>query len=339
MMSGERQPVAVRYVVYSPPFDPNSGGVIFLHRLVHELNALGEEAVLTPADMASIRPPLTLRGRLSRAVLRRAPKATEFSVNPAFDTPVEVRPRLEQDTVVLYPEIVRGNPLKARNVVRWLLYHDPAKTYHFGRDDMFFRVDRNFDHPGKLSGGAPDLFLYEIHPAYRDEGRSDRKGACYMVRKGYDKPPIPETENALLLDGKSHEEIARAFNRCEVFYSYDEATMYSQYAALCGCLSIVIPGNHASREEWIDGYAIARYGIAYGLDDVEHARNTMHLVRPLLEQREREGLDTVRNFVRLTRARFGAETRDTNTLPRQRSRLSICSILERRASDLRTTRD
>jgi hypothetical protein len=213
-------------------------------------------------------------------------------------------PRIDDETVVVYPELQRGNPLRARNVVRWLLYHDAGRAYEFGPDEMFFRVDKNFDHPA-ISGGAPDLFLYEIHPAYRDHGRTDRTGACYMLRKGKGKPRIPETEGAELLDGKSHEEIAEAFNRCEVFYSYDEATMYSQYAALCGCLSIVIPGDYPSRDAWVEGYEIARYGIAYGLDDVEHARSTMHLVRPLLERREQEGLETVRAFVALTRERFG----------------------------------
>jgi hypothetical protein len=282
---------------------------------------MGEQAVLTPMDGLWFRSPkerrkIELKGKIKRLIGWQRPAPPDFRVNPLLETPVEYNPRIDSDTVVVYPEIIPGNPLGARHVVRWLLYHEPGGNYVFGRDEMFFRVDKNFDHPG-VTNGAPDLFLYEIHPAYRNEGRSDRKGACYIVRKGRDKPRIPETENALLLDGKSHEEIASAFNRCEVFYSYDEATMYSKYAAICGCLSIVIPGNYASREEWVEGYAIARYGIAYGLDDVEHARNTMHLVRPLLEQREREGLDTVRNFVRLTRARFGAATPNRRMLPRQ----------------------
>ena len=295
---------ALRYVVCAPAFNSNSGGIIFLHRLVHELNALGEEAVLTQVYLDWIRETLTLKERLGR--LRSHPWSVTgpFHVNPALNTPYERRPLIDADTVVLYPEIVLGNPLKAHNVVRWLLHYDPEKTYAFGHDDLFFRVDRNFDHPA-ISGGAPDLFLYEINPAYRDRGRTDRRGACFMVRKGHEKPRIPETADAELLDGKSHEQIAEAFNRCEVFYSYDEATMYSQYAALCGCLSVVIPGNYPSRDAWTEGYGIARYGIAYGLDDIEHARATMHLVRPLLEEREQEGLATVRNFVSLTRERFG----------------------------------
>lgn len=284
----------MKYVVCAFPYDPNSGGGMFLHRLVHELNELGETAVLWPfqdfwKDEWSTRFRLFIR---PSSFTRRG-----------LNTPVEWHPKIDDDTIVIYPEIVLGNPLNAKNVVRWLLYYDPKRHYEFGADDFFVRVDKNFDHPA-ISGDAPDLFLYEINPAYRDEGRKDRKGACFMVRKGGHKPRIPQTEGAEQLDEKSHEEIAAAFNRCEVFYCYDEATMYSQYAALCGCLSVVIPGSHTTREAWVDGYEIARYGIAYGLDDLDHARETMHLVRPLLEARSEAGIETVRNLVSLTKNHF-----------------------------------
>ena len=36
----------MRYVVGAASFDPNSGSTLFMHRLVHELRALGEDAVL-----------------------------------------------------------------------------------------------------------------------------------------------------------------------------------------------------------------------------------------------------------------------------------------------------
>jgi len=32
----------MRYVICAPPYVSNSGGVMFLHRLAHELNMMGE---------------------------------------------------------------------------------------------------------------------------------------------------------------------------------------------------------------------------------------------------------------------------------------------------------
>ncbi|MDT8345616.1 MAG: hypothetical protein RQ752_14425, partial [Thermohalobaculum sp.] len=124
---------------------------------------------------------------------------------------------------------------------------------------------------------------------------------------GERKQRITETEapDAVCVDGMNHEEINDVFNRSDVFYSYDEATMYSQYAALCGCLSVVIPSLFPSRESWVQAHELARYGIAYGLNDLEHAHRTRHLVEGLLKAEESKGRDTVRNFIALTRDRFG----------------------------------
>jgi hypothetical protein len=293
-----------RYLVYAPGYNADSGGSIFLHELVHALNSLGEPAALWPFHQPRNGNPFGyLHAFLRRpSILWRRPR---FPVQPERNTPVASPWHLRRDSIVVYPEIILGNPLRARNVVRWLLYKPGLRDpYRFEPGEMFFRAGDMSDLP-EVTGGAPDLFLWKINPAYRNEGRTDRKGACYIVRKGSDKPRIPETADAIPIDGLSHAEIAAIFNRCETFYSYDEATFYSQYAAICGCTSVVIPGLFASREEWVKNHAPGRYGIAYGLNDLEHARATQQLAISSLQEQEAAGLETVRNFIRLTKARFG----------------------------------
>lgn len=288
------------YIVYSPAYHPQSGGTLFLHGLVQALRDLGEEALLWP--MAPVYSK-GLRGHLNR-LLSRSPI---YDTAPGLEQALARRSDLRRPHVVIYPELVRGNPLGSKNVVRWLLYKPGLRhPFEFGKDDMFFRVGDICDIP-EITGGAPDLLLWKVSPVYRNENRPGRGGVCYMVRKGECKARIPETEvpGALGLDGLAPEEINDAFNRCDTFYSYDEVTMYSQYAAVCGCLSVVIPGLYPSRAEWVAEHELARYGVAYGLDDLEHARQTQHLVEGLLRAEEEKGLETVRNFVALTRARFG----------------------------------
>lgn len=290
------------YIVYTFSWDENIGGVIFMHNLVHELNRLGERAFLWKGA------PIYNRGRRQR--LRNWLRPQPMLTNPLLDTPIAHRRDLSADSIVIYPELVQGNPLKARNVVRWLLYKpDLLHPSSFGPDEMFFRAGAMSDVPD-ITGGAPDLHLWKINPAYRNENRPDRKGICYMVRKGKDKPRIPETEapDAIRIDGLSHAEINDIFNRCDTFYSYDEATMYSQFAAICGCTSVVVPGMFASREEWAGQHPNGRLGIAYGTDpaELDHARATRHLLLQDLQRKEEESLETVRNFVTLTRRRFWA---------------------------------
>ena len=292
-----------RYLVVAPPYSPDQGGAIFLHQLVHALNQLGAPAALWPIRQ------LARHQLLDRArdLLRRPSRLWRppaFATSPALDTPVATPAQLTRDSIVVYPEIVLGNPLKARHVVRWLLYRPGLRDpYQFGPDEMFFRAGEMSDLPD-LTGGAPDLFLWALNPAYRDEGRTDRKGACFLVRKGDQKPRIPQTEGAIQIDGLPHEEIAAIFNRCEVFYSYDEASFYSQYAAICGCRSVVVPGLYPSRQDWVREHPVAEFGVAYGLDDLAHADATRHRVIDLLRAKEAAGLETVRTFITLTAARF-----------------------------------
>lgn len=285
------------YFILAPPYTQDVGGIIFLHRLVHELRQIGEEAVLVPF-------PTKLRWHFRRWTnwIRRRPF---FVVSQEFDTPVTWRWRVPSWGIAVYSEVFHGNPLNAKNVVRWLLYH-PGKLggpKTFVSDEMFFTDGNMMDVP-ELTGGAPVLHLWWVNPTYSDRGNPSRSGSCYMKRKGNEADFVHGPE-ARCLDKLSHAEIAEAFNTCERFYSYDDATMYSLFAAICGCDSIVISSRYRDRDDWLRGWPIARYGVAFGIEDLEHARTTRHLVRPHLAEMEAESLESVRNFVRLTRARFG----------------------------------
>lgn len=288
---------ALRYLVVAPSFDDRVGGIIFQHRLVHVLRELGEEAYLWPQG------PTYKQGRRDR--LKRLLRPEKFRTDPALNTPVASKAHLDDDAVVVYSEIVLGNPLGAKNVARWLLYTPGVRhPYEFTEGELFFRDFEKADLP-QITGGAADLHLWTVNPIYRNEHRPDRKGACYALRKGDAKPRIPQTEGAVLIDDLSHAEINDVFNRSEVFYSYDEATMYSQYAVVCGCLSVVVPGDHPDREAWAATHDLCRYGVAYGLDDLDHARATRDDLLADLARKEADGVETVKQFITLTRNRFG----------------------------------
>lgn len=293
------------YIVYAPAFDPDSGGSIFLHELVNTLNDLGERAFLWPWRRL---PAAGLRAELlSRLRLPGSRWARPYGTNPRLNTPVARPGDFKPSSIVVYPEVTLGNPMKARNVARWLLYKPGVENpYEFTEGEMFFRAGSICDIP-EITGGATDLFMWRRNPVYRNENRPDRSGACYIVRKGAHKDRIPETANAIQIDGLSHEDTAEVFNRCDTFYSYDEATFYSQYAAICGCQSVVVPGIYASRAEWNRNHEPSRYGIAYGTSpaELEHAEATRHLVSGLLQEQEDRGRRSVETFVKLTQDRFG----------------------------------
>lgn len=302
----------LKYIIYAPHFDETSGGSIFLHLLTHRLNELGETALLWPwhaSAQFSWRDWLRACLRKPRLIFQPSPCQRpwpQLQTAPDFITPQALRKDLIGDSIVIYPEVTLGNPLGAPNVVRWLLYTPGAKDpFDFTEGELFFRAGEMSDLPN-ITGGAPDLFVWYLNPVYRNENRPNRRGVCYTLRKGKDKPRIPETEHedAVCIDGLSHEETAEIFNSCSVFYSYDEATFYSQYAALCGCLSIIVPGQYTSREEWVAAHPLGRFGVAYGDDDRDHAVSTMGRVAEMLEEKSQESLRSVKAFIERTKDHF-----------------------------------
>lgn len=286
------------FIIVAPAFSENSGGGLFLHHLAHELNQIGEHALLWRLK------PLWKEGMIKR--LRWTLRSGPMKTNPELNTPLARQSDVTPESIIVYPEIVLGNPLGANNVVRWLLYKPGLRDpFDFGQGEMFFAAGPMSDLP-LLTGGASELYLWIINQTYRNENRHKRSGVCYIVRKGNHKPRIPETEapNAICIDRMNHAEINDVFNRCHTFYSYDEATMYSQYAAVAGCTSVVVPGLYNSREEWAHNHKLGSFGIAYGLDDIPHANATRHMVMDLLRAEEAKGKATVKKFVDLTKERF-----------------------------------
>ena len=82
--------------------------------------------------------------------------------------------------------------------------------------------------------------------------------------------------------------------------------MYSQFAVLSGCLSIVVPGEYPDRATWNKQHDLSINGIAYGdtSDEIAHALATRDKLLEQLETKEQAGLETVKNFVALTYERF-----------------------------------
>jgi len=283
-----------KYIIYAPPFDENGGGAIALHRLCHLINDCGGEAYLHPFipsfelhhyNAAEI-------GLYAKAIYD-ASNLANYRINEAFRTPV-LRPQDSsapgKDCIVIYPEIAFGNPLRATNVVRWLLHnpgHHTGKVY-YGRGEIYYRYAdfciQEFNYPGSETADLILRIQYIPIDQYREQPQDrarERAGTAYCLRKGRGRPPIHDTAGSILIDGKSHAEIAATFKSVKQFISYDPYTHYSYFAAIAGCESIVAPLENTTKEQWKPNVA-DRYGLAYGFDDLEFARAT----RPLALERQ-----------------------------------------------------
>lgn len=285
-----------KFVIYSPSFNEGVGGSIVLHRLCDLLNKVGARAYLYP-----IRPYFDMRNPVAstkNAIYHFAYGKSSFKTFPGFNTPIASFFD-SANAIVVYPEVIHGNPLGARRVVRWLL-HKPGfhnEVIGYGAKDVLFYFQEAFnEHELNLTVGGELQVFHVRTDIYKRTNYGQRSGTCYMLRKGKGRPIAHELTNSILIDDLSHEETAKIFNQSESFISYDMYTMYSQYAALCGCVSIVVPEEGLSKAAWQPEEGL-RLGISYGFDEADWARETQGRMVDYLRLHEATELQSVKNFI------------------------------------------
>jgi hypothetical protein len=204
------------------------------------------------------------------------------------------------NTIVIYGETIKGNPLNAKYVIRWILapigicsHPETYKTwgpndlvYYFNSEDKFIKE------PEKVSKEYKLLNILFINPKAINFNLQNRSGTCHTFRKSYYHKNIQliHPSNSFEVTRRhTQEDYIKIFNKYKYFICYDPLTFLSVIAALCGCISIVKKVDGLSKKDWLNMLAITEYfkesgentlyGIAYGADDLENAINTLHLVK------------------------------------------------------------
>ncbi len=291
--------VPKKFIFYAPHFDDNSGGSIAIYKLAHLLNEHGHVAKIwhwTRLHQNEIR---IINGKVMSEFfipsgISRVDMECPYSV-------IEATPEDINDSTVIYPEIIEGNPLGAQKVVRWLLNKPGMITGNtsFGFDDLILYYSEHFL-PNRM---VPDdrfrikIIDFKKH-IYKDTYCGKREGVYYMVRKGGDVPQTYHPADAVQVDGMSHSELAKIFSTAKTFISYDLHTAYSIYASLCGCDSVVVPRPGVTKEQWKRGGDQSEmYGTAYGFDDLEFARETRSKMIDRINTIEDENLYSMGRFI------------------------------------------
>jgi hypothetical protein len=294
-----------KFVIFSGGFDEYIGGVIALHRLCDLLNRQGYKAYLWPERRPLFNPvePLGSAWRMFRFIKRR--RNRRYTTRPGFETPI-ARPSDLHEAIVVYPEVIAGNPLRAKHVVRWLLHKPGFHTgkAEYGPDDRFFFCQKAFDDP-RLNPDGDNLLQTVLvrDDIYQQVNFGERRGTCYLIRKGKGREIAHDLSDSILVDDLSHAQLAEVFNRVQTCISYDMYTNYSLFAALCGCTSVVVPMPGLTIDQWYPDPR-DRYGLAYGFDDIEHAHRTRHLLLPHLKSQERLANESVRLFAEKCKVYF-----------------------------------
>jgi predicted O-linked N-acetylglucosamine transferase (SPINDLY family) len=277
----------LNFVISAPGFTYASGGVIVLYDLARIIHGHGINCKIFDTSGSKL-------------------------VNNIFD--LYAKPEdFNEYTVAIYPEIVFGNPLNTNYVVRWILCelgvncpHDIYKTW--GEDDLVYHYG-SFN-PDKSIECYNLLFPLTLSSELKNQGK-EREGCCHVIRKAHkfhdELTCVHPSDSLLLEDNLTRSELIEILNTKEYLISYDPYCYITCMAALCGCISVVIPLKDGTKKEWFDSLSVSlllkQYGetelngIAYGLEEIEHAVTTLDKVRNQHEMFMKYGEDTVNLFL------------------------------------------
>jgi hypothetical protein len=236
-----------------------------------------------------------------------------------------------RDNIVIYPEDVLGNPAEQKYVVRWLLFfpnQNAIKSYSFDKDYICFFSEYIFNLYDNLCKNVniynymkykiktPNILrVFHFKKNYYKNLKKKRSGKCILIRKCY--PPFSFRKNEKIYNnyltniinenkkynfenidfGINHEEMISLFNEKELLLTYDPFTFTSVISALCGCKTVIRKIPNLSIEEWKKCDPFIKYGIAYGMDDIEEAMKTQYKLEGHIYNMYLENESNVENFI------------------------------------------
>ena len=238
----------INIVMYCPPYTDKCGGIIVMHYFCRVINEKYNDTFCAKLFMHN-------------NLKYKNPFCNHFA---RLD-------EINDNTIVIYPEIPRGNPLHAKNVVRWVLLElgieMPLDHYkNWSASDLIYNWE-------PISSNSKQLCCPFYNSIFTNKNPGKRYKTCYLVKKGtliHKNIECINPSNSICIDDLTLEEKANLFNECTHFYSYDPNTAYVLFAAACGCIPVIYPIEGVCEEDYFskkmfnfDG-TIYNKGIVYG---------------------------------------------------------------------------
>lgn len=213
------------FYIWSPRYTHLHSGVRCLHLLCHHLNRLGYEAYITGRNA----PPHLLTRHAKQRVIDKNRQAGI-------------------DDIVIYPELVAGNPLGGKKVVRYLLNKPGALNRvtpsDYGAEDYIIHFANEFQHEQLTSRllTIPTLDQAIFHR--KSEVRGRRGYVLYSVRYKPDLGKIPGWVSPYVVispeEPRDPETLAELYQRSKALVVWERTAAIGE-AMRCGCPVIMIP--------------------------------------------------------------------------------------------------
>ena len=275
------------YIIFAADYNNGSGGNLASHSLAENLSLLGEEVYIT----------------------------CKYKRNHSLVKSIQINSDIwsflsKEDTIVIYPEVISDNPLDAKHICRWLLNNPGAlkKFDQFVPEGVFYKFNKYYNYPN-YGKEIPILNTYisKVKTFTPPEKNITRERIIYSLRTSEEEEEeklkrYPIQKNWELMEYKYIDktifdvEIRKIFRTSKYYISYDHCTYLTVLAALCGCIPIVIPTEKYTNEEWKNIFPLQRFGVAYGFEDIEHAKQTLHLAKDNVLEIQKSSIKSILDF-------------------------------------------
>lgn len=275
------------YLIYTPPYG-KSAGIRALHLLAHHLNNRGYNAFV------------------STSVVN--PDLNVISIKSVEHLRILKELWAKNEPIVVYPEIIKDNPMGYKRVVRYIL-NDPTfngqDKIKWGSRDLVFAYNKycqSFCPVKTPILEIPTQELDKFHPP----AVSIRSGGIYFVYKGFANPKIKDTETMREITHywpPTMEELAELLQTSDIFYTYDNNTALLVGSRLCGCPTVIIPDQSLNLTK-DDLIFMAKNGLAWGnsKEEIQFARDTVHLFYNDYVNHIKDFENQLDNFINITQS-------------------------------------
>jgi len=224
----------VHFLIVAPPYSHRSGGIMVLHELCTTLNSLGYRAGLL----------FITEGSQKDQGFKFAysnDQALQDPLGSCFDfftgkTPEEINGFI-RNACVVYPDIVKGNPVGGRIGVAYVL----------GKPEFEVKADIIVSF-SKLYIQNPDFVLFKpfVSEWIHDQGTfhwSSRKLDLTYIGKGAEYLECSVVPGSVLVERnwpQDKRQLGALLRNCRYFFTWDNVTATSLDAMLCGAVPVAM---------------------------------------------------------------------------------------------------
>lgn len=265
----------MKFIIAARPYNHQSFGVVTLHKLYENLRKLDFEVEI-----------IFFEGNGKDC-------KWGFSRNPTFYRPgLKISPEIDykiffedvcREGIIVYPEIIYDNPLRGKNVVRYLLNKEKAlKPWGMNSSTTDFHLTHskiyreNFDF---LLFNPPDIdWVHDIKINDFEKRSIDISYLGKGVKYGYEKI-VQGTFEITREWPKSQSQLRLLLNNSRYFFCFDSISSTQLDAILCGSVPFIFEGGPITFDHIKNNAEIPFYtGIAEINEDMEIKNISFDLV-------------------------------------------------------------